>query len=73
MKLTQTFNSVCCFELVWGHIFTKVTGKIKMVHEIDLACDHLKHPERLLSTNRESPELSLYTLKSVCRPILETP
>ena len=25
----------------WAHILIKVTGKIKLVHEIDLVCDHL--------------------------------
>ena len=77
-RLWNQFNpsTVCCFELVfwhWAHTFIKVTGKIKLVHEIDLVCDCLKHPKRLLITNRESPELSLYTFKSVCRTTLETP
>ena len=57
----------------WGHTLIKVTGKIKMMHEIDLVCDHLEYPKRLLITNRESPELSRYTFKSVCRATLETP
>ena len=57
----------------WVHTLTKVTMKIKLVHEVDLVCDHLKHTNRLLVTNRESPELSLYTFKRVCRTTLETP
>ena len=73
MKLIQSINSGCSFELVLGTHFDKITGKIKLVHKIDLVCDHLKHPKRLLITNRESPELSLYTFKSVCRTTLETP
>ena len=72
MKLIQSIDSGCSFELVLGTHFDKITGKIKLVHKIDLVCDHLKHPKRLI-TNRESPELSLYTFKSVCRTTLETP
>ena len=48
------------------------TGKIKLVHEIDLVCDYLKNTKRKLFTNLESPELSLYAFKPVCRTILET-
>ena len=35
----------------WVHTLIKVTAKIKLVHKIDLVCDHLKHPKRLLITN----------------------
>ena len=57
-----------------GHICTliKVIGKIKLVHEVDLVCDHLKNAKINLTTNPESPELSLYALKPVCRTIFET-
>ena len=56
----------------WAHTLIKVTGKIKLVHEIDLVCDHLKNTKRKLFTNLESPELSLYAFKPVCRTIFET-
>ena len=56
----------------WAHTLMKVTGKVKVLHEIDLVCDHLKNTKRKLVTNLESPELSLYAFKSVCRTILET-
>ena len=56
----------------WAHTLIKVTGKVLFVHGIDLVCDHLKNTKRTLVTNLESPELSLYAFKSVCRTILET-
>ena len=51
----------------WAHTLIKFRGKIELVHEIDLVSDHLKYTIRLLVTNQESPELSLYTFKRVCR------
>ena len=60
------------FNRYWAHTLIKVTGKIKLVHEIDLVCNHLKNTKRELVTNLESPELSLYAFKPVCRTILET-
>ena len=75
MKLTQSINSACCFD-TWYlvHTLIKVTGKIKLVHEIDACvCDHLKHSKRLLVRNRESPELSLYAFNSMSRTTLEVP
>ena len=56
----------------WAHTLIKVTGKIPLVHEIDLVCDYLKNTKRKLVISLESPELSLYAFKSVCRTILET-
>ena len=73
MKLSQSINSACCFELVLGTHLIKVTAKIKLVLKRDLFYDHLKYPKRLLITNRESPDLSLHTFKSVYRTTLETP
>ena len=32
----------------------------------------VRTPRKKLVTNLESPELSLYAFKAVCRPILET-
>ena len=55
-----------------AHTLIKVTGKIKLLHEIDLVCDLLKNTKRKLVTNLESPELSLNAFKPVCRIILET-
>ena len=55
----------------WAHTLIKVTGKVKLVHEIDFVCDHLKNTKRKLVTNVESPEVSLYAFKSVHRTILE--
>ena len=43
------------------------------MHEIDLACHYLLHVKRLLVTNREPPELSLYTFKPVRRTTFKTP
>ena len=57
----------------WAHILIKFRGKIELVHEIDLVSDHLEYTIRLLVTNQESPELSLYTFKRVCRTTFETP
>ena len=51
----------------WAHTLIKFRGKIELVHEIDLVSDHLEYTIRLLVTNQESPELSLYTFKRVCR------
>ena len=51
----------------WAHSLIKFRGKIELVHEIDLVSDHLEYTIRLLVTNQESPELSLYTFKRVCR------
>ena len=73
MKLIQSINSVCCFELVLGTDFDKRYRENQILLERDLVCDHLKYPKRLLMTNQESPELFLYTFKSVCRTTLETP
>ena len=56
----------------WAHTMIKVTGKVKLVYEIELVCDHLKNTKRKSVTNLESRELSLYTFKLVCRTILET-
>ena len=59
-------KSAYCFE----HTLIKVTGIIKLVHEIGLACDH----QEMLITNQESLELFfLYTFKPMCRTTLETP
>ena len=57
----------------WAHILIKFRGKIELVHEIDLVSDHLEYTIRLLVTNQESPELSLYTFKQVCRTSFKTP
>ena len=62
-------NIVCCFE----HTLIKVTGKIKVLHEIGLVYDHLEHIKRLLVTNQESLELSLNTFKPMCGTTFETP
>ena len=56
----------------WAHILIKVTGIIKLVHEIDLVCDHLQNTNRNLVTNLQYRELSLYVFKSVWRIIFET-
>ena len=55
-----------------GYTLIKFTGKIKLVYEVDLVCDHLWYTKTLLVTNWEPPELSLYTFKPVCRTTLET-
>ena len=60
------------FNRYWAHTLIKVTGRINLVYEIDLICDHLNNTKRKLVTNLESPELSLYAFKPVCRTILET-
>ena len=44
-----------------------IRGKIKLVHEVDLVCDHLHNTKRLWVTNREPPELSQYRFKRVWR------
>ena len=62
-------NAVCCFE----HTLIKVTGKIKVLHEIGLVYDHLERIKRLLVTNQESLELSLDTFKPMCGTTFETP
>ena len=46
---------------------------MKLVHEIDLVCDHLQQTKKMLVTNRVPPELSLPTFKPVCRITFETP
>ena len=51
----------------WAHTLMKLTGKIELVHEIDLVSDHLKDTNRLLVRNQESTELTLCTFKRVCR------
>ena len=56
----------------WAHTLIKVTGQIKLVHEIDLVCDHLNNTKRKSVTDLESPELSVYAFKPVSRTILET-
>ena len=56
----------------WGHTLIKVIGKIKLVHEINLVCDHLKNMKIKLVTNLEPPELSLYAFKPVWITIFET-
>ena len=56
----------------WAHTLIKVIGKIKLVHEVDLVCDHLKNTKIKLVTNLESPELYLYASKPVFRTIFET-
>ena len=43
-----------------GHTFIKVTESIKLVHEIDAVCDHLKHTKKLLVTKQEPPELYIH-------------
>ena len=55
-----------------GHTLIKVTENIKLVYEVDLVCDHLWHTNRLLATNWEALELSLYTFKPVCKTTFET-
>ena len=55
----------------WANTLIKITRKVKLVYEIDLVCDHLRNTKRKLVTNLESPELSLYAFKSVCRTVLE--
>ena len=55
----------------WAHTLIKVIGKIKLVHEVDLVCDHLKNG-KIKFRNLESPELSLHPFKPVCRTIFET-
>ena len=39
------------FGISTGHAFIKITETIKMVPEIDVVCDHLKHTKKLLVTN----------------------
>ena len=56
----------------WVPTLVKVTGKIKLVHEIDLVCDHLWNTKKKLVTNLESCKLSLYAFKAVCISIFET-
>ena len=56
----------------WAHALIKVIAKIKLVHEVDLVCNHLKNTKIKLVTNLESPELPLYAFKPVCRTIFET-
>ena len=36
----------------------KATRKIKLVHEVDLVFDHSKHINKLLVTNRKTPEVT---------------
>ena len=57
----------------YAHTLIKVTEKIILVHEIDLVSDHLLNTKRVLVTNQQSPELSLYALKPVGRTTFETP
>ena len=75
-RLWNQFNpSTVHVALSWYWVYTliRVTGKIKLVHEIDHVCDYLKHRKRFLITSRESPDPYLCTFKSVYRTTLETP
>ena len=54
------------------HILMKITGKIKLVHELDLVYHHLYHTNRFLVTNQEPTELCIYTIKPVSRTSFET-
>ena len=49
----------------------EVTETIKLVHETDVVCDHLKHIKKLLVTNREPPELYIH-LNQCAKLLLET-
>ena len=51
------FNLQCmlCW-IITGHTFIKVTETIKLVQEIDVVCDHLKHVKKLLVANQETFE-----------------
>ena len=55
------------FNWFWAHTLIKFRGKIELVHEIDFVSDHLQYTNRLSVLNQESPELSLYKFKRVCR------
>ena len=59
----------------WAHTLTKVTEKIKLMHEIDLVCDLVK----LFIVDHKSVGFKLriywvffYTFKPVCRTTFET-
>ena len=54
------------FNWYWAPTLIKIRGTIELVHKIDLT-------NRLLVTNQESPELSLYIFKLMCRTTFETP
>ena len=73
LSLTLIYQQCMLFSLGIGHILINVTREIKLVHETYLVCDHLWHTNRLLITNREPPELSLYAFKAVWRITFETP
>ena len=74
MKLIQSINSARCFELVLGTHFDKSYRENQTDAENRSCFWPLKAPpKRLLITIQESPELSIYTFKSVCRTTLETP
>ena len=55
-----------------GGTLIEFKREIKLVHEIDLVCDHLHHTKGLLITNWEPSELSLYKFKPVWRITFET-
>ena len=59
MKLIHFFNSAV--QYILGTHFDKSYREFKLVREIGLVCDYLRHPKRLLITNRESPETTLET------------
>ena len=42
------------------------------MHKIYIVCGHLYNTNRKLVINLQSPELSLYAFKAVCRTYLET-
>ena len=76
MYLEFSFVSIhqecMCFWISFEHTLMKITGKIKLMHELDLVYDHLYHSNRLLVTNQEPPELCPYTIKPVNRTTFET-
>ena len=54
-----------------GHTLIEVRREIKLVHEIDLVCDHLQHTKRLSIKNWELPELLfLYIHLNQCEELL---
>ena len=59
MKLIHSINSEV--QYILGTHFDKSYRENQIVAWIGLVCDYLKHPKRLLITNRESPETTLET------------
>ena len=61
-------STVILFWIGIGTLRSKLfRANMKLVHEVDLVCDHLYNIKRLWVTNREPPELCQYRFKRVWR------